>query len=424
MGVTRGSYDDRLARERIVKRWLLAVVLVATAAVETAAQRMDAPGAFVSLRRNLFTQFAYAAVLAVYALAESDRRRRRTVREATAAALIAILVIAGLAPFDLISLARFFLLSSGTIGLLLVGRAALDPSPGQREWRERLAAWLTVVLGVAIAPFFLQLSGHVNPVYDLYVFAFEETLGVRLSVVGVHLFDRFPMFGIVCLICYIALPLAIVVLHTLQRAERSANDTIISFAVVTAVGVSLYFVFPVVGPLTAFGASYPENLPPPGTLHPMGLVVSSMAPRNGMPSLHAAWAFIIWFNTRSLEQGGRLLLRGFAILNLFATMGLRDTHWITDLVVAFPMTVAVQALCNTVLPLSSWMRWTAILGGAGLTAAWMAALLHAVWMFETVRWLSWAAVIATIALSAGLERRLRRPAATSAAGVPVVPQSA
>src|SRR4029453_14819338 len=100
-----------------------------------------------------------------------------------------------------------------------------------------------------------------------------------------------------------------------------------------------------------------------------------------MPSLHGAWAMLIWFNARPLDAMRRRLLRTFAAANLFATMGLRDTHWLTDLVVPLPMTIGIQAICNTALALTSRARWTVLLASSALVSTWFVALWWALPLF-------------------------------------------
>ena len=175
-----------------------------------------------------------------------------------------------------------------------------------------------------------------------------------------------------------------------------------AFVVSTAIGFSLYFVFPVIGPLNLYGAAFPDNLPVPGSIAAADLMIATRAPRNGMPSLHTAWALLIWFNARPLAAMPRQLFRAFAVLNLLATIGLLDAHWLTDLVVGAPLAISVQALCSVALPFQSRVRWTAVVTGFALIGAWFAALWWGLGIFEAVPGLSWFAVAITLAVVAAL----------------------
>ncbi len=107
-------------------------------------------------------------------------------------------------------------------------------------------------------------------------------------------------------------------------------------------------VFPVVGPILAFGSwgngyeladIWPNVVPPvPDSVGPMPF--DGITPRNCMPSLHTAWALSLFIHSRGgprwLRWGGTFWLVG----TLIATLGL-GAHYGIDL-------VAGAALCLTV----------------------------------------------------------------------------
>lgn len=394
-------------------RGIRAATVVAVLMLETIAHALDGPGPWAALRHNLFTQFAVAGLWAMYVLWDRDRRRRLAATVIAAIAALITFTAIPAAQFDVLSRVGLALLAVGAVGLGFMSGAIMRCSlVDKAAWRTRLTAALLLPAGVATAPFFLWLSGRINPVFDLYVFAFEEVLGARFSVLAVGLFEAFPALQLISLVCYMALPFGIAALFAVQRYTPLQTDILIAFLVSTVIGFSLYFLFPVVGPLTFFGAAFPHALPESVTAGHMS--IASHAPRNGMPSLHATWAFLIWFNARPLEPLMRRSLRAFALFNLFATMGLPDAHWLTDLIVSMPLTVAVNALCNTALPLGSHARWAAVGGGFGLVAAWLVLLLVDLPFVELKAGVAWLAVIATLVASLFLEWLTRAPAAKRA----------
>jgi hypothetical protein len=388
----------------LVRLAALALTALVAAAAEIAALAMDGPDILTVLALNPFAQFACAGTYAMYRLWEPHAARAH--RAALVGASIALVPLAGV-PFEMLDSLRglgLALLALGAVGLGCIVVRAIEDSPERTVWRGRLAAALYVPLATSMTPFFLWLSGRINPVYDLYVFAFEDTLGVRLPVLAVRLFEDVPAIGTVSGICYYALPLGIAALFVLQERGRMQADILVGFALSALIGFSLYFVFPVVGPLTVYGDAFPDALPPLGSVVAKALVIETGAPRNGMPSLHTAWALLIWFNARGLAPLPRAGFRLFAALNLLATIGLHDAHWATDLVVGAPVAVAVQALCGTAAPLLGARRWLG--AGAALVIIWLwfAALRWGVDVFAAVPGLSWAAVAATIAALALLLR--------------------
>jgi hypothetical protein len=189
---------------------------------------------------------------------------------------------------------------------------------------------------------------------------------------------------------------------------RPPLDVLLAFAALTAIGYALYWVFPVVGPRQVFGA-YPYAYPPVGGFEVRAIELHLIAPRNGMPSLHTAWALMIWFVAAGAGPKLRLALRLFSALNIAATMGAEDSHWITDLIVAVPMTVAVCAAAMIGTPLRG-LRLAAIVVGGATTAAAMALLYAAIPVFQALPVLSWVFVAATVFPSLAINAALWRAA--------------
>lgn len=403
---------------------LFAVALVVALIVAVAAQHLDGPGPWTALRHSFFTQFAFAGLCAMYVYWERDKARLRALSVIAPAAAALPLAAMALGLIDGVGGVSGAIVAVGFVGLcFLLYAASCGARADRRQWRSRLPPALFLPLGVSSVPFFLWLSGHVNPVFDLYVFAFEEMLGARFSVLAVNLLEKVIPLGLVSLVCYMALPFGIAALYVLQRRAAMEVDILVAFAVSMAIGFSLYFVFPVVGPLTAYGDAFPFGLPPPGTIEAAPLDVASLAPRNGMPSLHATAAYLIWLNARPLVALPRRLLRGFALFNLFGAMGLPDAHWITDLIVAVPLTLAVQALCNMARPLWSPARWSAVIVGFGLVAAWFALLWWGQAALASIPGSAWLAVTTTLGLCLSFERLIRGPVAKSAGQPALIPSA-
>lgn len=311
-------------------------------------------------------------------------------------------------------------------GLVALGafawRVARATCAARAIWLLRARDALVIPLGVALTPFMLLVSAQLVMVLDLHVLAFEDTLGPRFSQLSVSAFKANPWFAEVSLAAYFLLPAGIALAMAALERTRPPLDVLLTFAALTAVGYALYWVFPVVGPRQVFGA-FPYAYPPAGGFDVRALELRLIAPRNGMPSLHTAWALMIWFVAAGAGAKLRLALRLFAALNIAATMGAEDSHWITDLIVAVPMTVAVCAATMLGTPLRG-LRLAAIAVGGATTAAAMALLYAAIPVFQALPVLSWIFVAATVipplAINtalwrAALARRVRQEPRPSAA---------
>src|SRR5262249_55401440 len=99
-------------------------------------------------------------------------------------------------------------------------------------------------------------------------------------------------------------------------------------------------------------------------------------------------------------------------------------HYLVDLVAAVPFVVALQALCTTGLSWENRARRNAMLWGFGLTLSWCFVLRYGLAPFVSVPGLSWAAVLATVAGSVLLYRRLARATVARLAAEPLRPEIA
>jgi hypothetical protein len=114
-----------------------------------------------------------------------------------------------------------------------------------------------------------------------------------------------------------------------------------------------------------------------------------------MPSLHTAWALLLWFNRRQLAVTWQWALRAFVVLTLWAVMGLDDTHWFLDVVVAVPYAVALQLAFVTGVAQTS-RRWIDVAICSALAGVWLAGLRTGSPLLSLPPVLAWAAVVATV----------------------------
>ncbi|GGQ08325.1 DUF5933 domain-containing protein [Streptomyces griseomycini] len=153
--------------------------------------------------------------------------------------------------------------------------------------------------------------------------------------------------------------------HVAAERRFPRHHLVRTFLVIGLVGPAFYMIFPVVGPIFAYGTGmehwsavslwapdmppsapwaaadlWPQTLPPVGTPHPMPF--DGITPRNCMPSLHTAWATAIFVHTR---KGPRLLRHAgtfWLVATLCATLGF-GYHYGADLIAGVVFTLTIEA---------------------------------------------------------------------------------
>jgi hypothetical protein len=112
--------------------------------------------------------------------------------------------------------------------------------------------------------------------------------------------------------------------------------------------------------------------------------------RNTMPSLHAAWIYLVFWYARSLSRVEKIVAGVLVFFTLCATLGIGE-HYIIDLVVAVPYTVFIIALVNLIVSRGRSVFLVPLSVGLLSTLAWFAALRFApgfFWLSPLIPWLA------------------------------------
>jgi hypothetical protein len=302
-------------------------------------------------------------------------------------------------------------------GLGLASLGAL----GLRAWRHRGAerTWALLYFLPALASLiftfevgiFYDLIASVFPATcDSFAYAVDGGYGVQVSFATGRLFLAAPPLAAVCKYLYLAPPPGLVFVFALQtRARRPPPvDVVTVLLFLGLTGYSLYFLFPVCGPLPAFGAAFPMS--PPALAFDGQRMLVEKFPRNGVPSLHMASVLIAYWHAKPYGPWARGAAALFVAGTFLATMGLGE-HYLVDLVVALPFTLAVHAACSPPLPGIRRERLAALLGAGGLLGLWYVLLLFGTALLATSPPLTWSLTLATLAAVVLLERWLARASA-------------
>lgn len=300
----------------------------------------------------------------------------------------------------------------------VIGLASLGVLTLRVIWSDgnqrRLAAFTAVpafsfVASGWCAATFLHWTFRAHPsVLDLYLVSFDGSLHVQLPFLLGQLFARFWPFYIVSLVVYIGLPVALGLTYAgcLMNDRKNALPAFIAFLITGPIGILFYNLFPALGPAYIYADRFPW--------HPLAydqlrrLFVEPVALpglRNAMPSLHAAWAYLVFWYARGLSVLERVVAAVVLVFTVFATMGTGE-HYFIDLVVAVPYALFILALTNSLVHRGARTSLTPLLVGLGITLAWFVSLRLFLRFFWLTPILPWGTCVLTLILSAWAGRWL------------------
>ncbi|MFC9585396.1 phosphatase PAP2 family protein [Streptomyces yangpuensis] len=276
-------------------------------------------------------------------------------------------------------------------GALLVTLGCAVVALTRRTGRERtlllqgVGLALLLVTGRKTGYTWLLITSKTRPtVLDQYVATADQALGNPSWVAG-RIVEATGVVGFRVLeFVYIQLAVMAVVVALYQlrhvAAERRfpRHHLVRTFLAIGLLGPGIYMVFPVVGPIFAYGADggqwalaelWPHTPPPVTTPQPM--LFDEFTPRNCMPSLHTAWATAIFIHSRKAPRALRWAGTFWLIATLGATLGF-GYHYGADIVAGVVFTLTIDAALRTLD--HGWDR-TGIRFVAHGTAVFLALLL-------------------------------------------------
>ncbi|MFI0230989.1 phosphatase PAP2 family protein [Streptomyces sp. NPDC017086] len=253
---------------------------------------------------------------------------------------------------------------------VLLGYAVLAVT--RRTGQERLlllkgvALGLLLVAGRKTGDIWLLITSKSRPlVLDPYVATADHALGNPSWVmgrivhatgpVGIHLLDY--------VYAQLAMAAVFVALYQLRNvaADRRfpRHHLVRTFLVIGLLGPGIYMLFPVVGPVFAYGPGasgtgglqwavanlWPHTPTPLIAPHPVPY--DGITPRNCMPSLHTAWATAIFIHSRKGPRFLRYAGTFWLIATLAATLGF-GYHYGADLVAGVVFTLTIETALRSI----------------------------------------------------------------------------
>lgn len=320
-------------------------------------------------------------------------QRRRMIAVGSAAGIDAVW-----ASFRLLSGESFAIGNGPTLvltGLALV--AGFRWSGAQRRNALHAAALgALLVLATKVGDVWLHITVVSRPqVYDIYLALADHALGDPSWVMGRVVDALGPAVYAVLHWVYIELPVAAIVVAVWQLRRVVSTGVwpthylVRTFLVLGLLGPVIYVIFPVVGPMFAFGAdghglqvgNFWPGVIPPIDRNPAPLPFDSFTPRNCLPSMHTAWALSVFVHTRRDTDGAKapLWLRSLGAFwlaaTLTATLGF-GYHYGVDLVAGAVLCLTVESALRDPERGWGWFRVRLVLFGAAILTALLLAFRY------------------------------------------------
>nr|WP_240667678.1 phosphatase PAP2 family protein [Streptomyces luteoverticillatus] len=237
----------------------------------------------------------------------------------------------------------------------------------RRTGRERVLLLQGVGLGLLLVAgrktgdTWLLITSKTRPtVLDQYVATADHALGnpswlagrilKATGPVGIHVLDL-----VYAQLAVAAVAVALYQLRNVATERRFPSHHLVrTFLVIGLLGPAIYMIFPVVGPIFAYGPGtsgtgglqwavadlWPHTPPAIGVPHPVPY--DGITPRNCMPSLHTAWATAIFIHSRKGPRALRYAGTFWLVATLSATLGF-GYHYGADLIAGVVFSLTIEA---------------------------------------------------------------------------------
>lgn len=268
----------------------------------------------------------------------------------------------------------------GIAGLTLLTWRALR---ARGEKRTRLFGYLSLAGFFPLYPGFVgllfALIARLSPqVYDLRAMQLDGLVGFQPAFWALRQLQQHPWLESVLAAVYDIqlLMMVLAILLALQHPQRVYFDPWRATVTAGVVGVMLYSLYPAAG--TGFacrelGWGFPplkDPLFPNGQIPPL-LAASPDQWRNCTPSLHTAWALILLFTLSRYSLPTKTIALLYTVLTIASTLT-RGHHWWNDLISSFPLTIGALALSTFPTQRNGPVRVVCACAGGGLAIGWIA----------------------------------------------------
>lgn len=341
-----------------------------------------------------------------FAMALISLTKEQRLKALGAALAIDVVFFLGRLPFD----TRLTYGNGPFIALLAIGAIAWFRWEGKArtDTLKAVGLGLMLIVGTRMADTWLQITVASRPmVLDQYVQTADHSLGNPSWFVGRMLEASGPIVQRIIETVYIELPVGAMAVAIWQLRKGWPQHHIVrSFLLVAMIGPIFYVIFPVVGPIFAYGplgesfaldpAAWPNTVP--WDLTPQAFRFDDVTPRNCMPSLHTAWTVLIFVHTRRQPWAIRAFGTFWTVCTIIATLGM-GWHYGVDLVAGVVFALAIESTVRD--PERGWdrTRWGLVLGGLALHGVMLFSFRYLSVQMADYRFLSAVLLLGTMAIT-------------------------
>ncbi len=239
-----------------------------------------------------------------------------------------------------------------------------------------------------------------EPTYDYHLLYADQGFGLQPSLLTYSIVERFGLFPVISAV-YESLCLCLGLCYATQIGPgRRAGRAFALLLLPGILGPLCYKLLPACGPVWLLGsACYTGKMPAACAsvgLHQLTRIpLDGTWPRNAMPSMHLAWALLMWWTTLE-TRFVRWISLAFVFGTAIATLG-GGEHYLVDLVAAFPFSLAVWSSCMGDVPLHHPRRMLPLAGGCAVLLVWIACIRFAPQLFWISSLVTWIASICVMA---------------------------
>ena len=259
--------------------------------------------------------------------------------------------------------------------------------------KNLLNLFILIWLLIGIPPTALELSISVQPaILDFIAMHWDAASNLNITPQLHHVVNQVPGLSKLVVLAYRFTPIGLMLVASkqLNGFPKSTASGAKTWVMLSASALIAYNFFPITGPQYIFGSEKFVEALHDYLRYPIHAISGSLAARNGMPSMHFGWMLassILWWQSGSFWWSRALFIIA-TILTAIATIYLGE-HYVVDLIVAIPFTLAVIAFCTDTV---SWShpekRWT-VIGGFLTWFIWILVLRHLVPFAEEHPWFCW-----------------------------------